>query len=93
MIWWRIGAAVAALAASFWFGARYSDGRHAARLLEAQKETMQAAEQASRVEAERLALQAERDELARALEDQAYATPDDGSAALSADRVRRLNLR
>jgi hypothetical protein len=74
-------------------GSRAADARHERALLQAQNEMIQAAEQASRKEAERLAMQSERDALARDLEDQANAEPDDGSCGLPAGRVQRLNLR
>lgn len=70
-----------------------SEGRHAAALVAAQREAFAAAEAASRKEAERLAMEAERDALARDLEAQAYTDPDRDRPALSADGVRRLNVR
>lgn len=74
-------------------GRALCEGAHAAALAQAQAATIRAAEQASRIEAERLAIQAERDALARDLEDQAHADPVRNPDCLSADRVRRLNLR
>ena len=77
----------------YWTGWQVADGRHAAALLKQQKATMEAAEQASRKEAERLEAQAERDALARQLEDQAYADHDGGICSLPVGRVQRLNRR
>jgi hypothetical protein len=67
-------------------GRALCEGAHAAALAQAQAATI-------RIEAERLAIQAERDALARDLEDQAHADPVRNPDCLSADRVRRLNLR
>lgn len=64
-------------------------GIHAAALAEAQARTMRAAEQASRAEADRLAMEAQRDMLARDLEDQAYADKDE-TGGLPRNRVGRL---
>lgn len=90
--------ALAALAIIAMIGA-YAKGRadgraleagiHAAALAEAQSRTMRAAEQASRAEADRLAMEAQRDTLARDLEDQAYADKDD-TGGLPRGRVGRL---
>lgn len=66
--------------------------QHAAALAEAQAQVIRAAELASRKEAMRLSLEAERDALARDLEDQAHAQPA-GGICLPAERVRRLGLR
>lgn len=73
------------------YGAAEDD--QALRVAEAQRRMIRAAEDASRAEAERLALQAERDALALELEDAARADPDASRPALSAGSVRRLNQR
>ena len=64
-------------------------GAYAAQLAEAQARTMRAAEQASRAEADRLEMEAQRDALARDLEDQAYADKDE-TGGLPRNRVGRL---
>jgi hypothetical protein len=69
------------------------EGRHAAALARAQADTIRAADLASRIEAERLATEEEAERLALELEDAAHADPDADRQCLSADSVRRLNLR
>lgn len=88
--------AIGAIAAwSLWlYSAGYSAGK--AGMVEAlrkeQSAVLRAAEAASRKEAERLAAEQERDALAQALEDQAYAEPVTGTC-LPVSRVLRLNQR
>ncbi len=67
--------------------------RTALRLAEAQRAAVQAADTLARAESARLALQAERDHLARTLEDAAHADPDASVVALGVDSVRRLARR
>jgi hypothetical protein len=94
---WLLAALCAALVAPFGFGwrmgAQNAEARHSAALAAAQARAFAAAEVASRKEAERLALEMERDALARDLEAAAYADPDRDRPALGADSVRRLNAR
>ena len=73
-------------------GTALCEGAHAAALAQAQKATIRAAEQASRIEAERLALEAERDAIARELEDAAHAD-NDATGGLPRSRVDRLRQR
>lgn len=73
-------------------GTALCEGAHAVALAQAQKATIRAAEQASRTEAARLALKAERDDLARELEDAAHAD-DDATGGLPRSRVDRLRQR
>lgn len=61
------------------------------RAAKAQQVAYENAERLSRKEAERLALEVERDALALELEDAARADPDASRPALGADSVRRLN--
>lgn len=92
---WLLSATLAAIGLAGWQGYRMgeaaAEGRHAAALLEAQRQAQRAADLASRIEAERLAMQAERDRLARDLEDRAHADPSGGG--LPAGRVERLRQR
>jgi hypothetical protein len=74
-------------------GYRASETEHALDLADAQASAFEAAERASIKEAERLALEAERDALAQELMSQAYADPDRDRPALSVGSVRRLNSR
>lgn len=89
-------AAFAALASAFgvgWYAASTTAARDAAEAMaRAQAAIVRNAELASRKEAERLALEAERDALAQSLEDQAYADADT-SGGLRGDRVVRLRGR
>ncbi|MFN4130380.1 MAG: hypothetical protein ACK4GC_11300 [Paracoccaceae bacterium] len=61
--------------------------------MHAQRESMRAADLAGRKEAERLAMQAERDRLAQDLEDPANADVDADRPAIGADSVSLLNRR
>jgi hypothetical protein len=94
---WLLAAGLALLGLSFAFGwvtgRDQANGRHAAALAAQQRETMKAAELASRKEAHRLASSAELDRQALTLEDQANADPDDGSCPLDPGRVHRLRQR
>jgi hypothetical protein len=83
-----------------WAGKRlYQAGYEACRaeravaLEKARSDAADAAELASRKEAERLAAEASRALLAAELEDLANADPVVAADCFSADRVRRLNLR
>ena len=69
------------------------EGRHAAALARAQADAIRAADMASRKEADRLAAEDEALRLARELEDAAHADPDADRPCLSADSVRRIDLR
>lgn len=94
---WIAAAVTMALTGSAYLWGRHDgralcEGAHAAALAKAQKATIRAAEQASRTEAARLALQAERDDLARELEDAAHAD-DDATGGLPRSRVDRLRQR
>ncbi len=89
-----VGAAIAALV-GIWFhgvstGESRADARHGLAIRAAQQQAFEAAEAASIKEAQRLAAAAERDTLARELEDLANADPDTGGG-LPAGRVQRLN--
>lgn len=90
-------AAIGAVGAAFWLGwakgEAAAEARHTKAVLAAQMAQVAAANEIAKKERERLDLEAERDEIARQLEDAAYAQPADGSCGLGADRVRRLNLR
>jgi hypothetical protein len=94
---WLLLALSATLVAAFAFGwtkgAQNADARQAALLGAARAEAFDNAERLSRLEADRLELQRERDALAQTLEEAAYADPDADRPALSADSVRRLNAR
>lgn len=60
---------------------------------QSRQETIRAAEQAGRIELERLALERERDALTRKLEDEANADPVLVPQCLGPSRLRRLNAR
>jgi hypothetical protein len=94
---WLLLALGVALVAAFGLGwrrgAQITQGRWEAALVAAHRKAFENAERLSRAEAERLALQAERDTLARTLEEAAYADPDADRPALGADSVRRINRR
>lgn len=93
---WLLAAALALLAGAYGWGrmdgARLAHAAQAATVAAAQAATIRAAEVASRKEAERLALQAERDALAHQLEDEAREDPD-ATGGLPAGRVDRLRRR
>lgn len=84
---WRMDA----LAYSRGFAA--AEAIHASDIAKERDRVAAAAEQASRKEAERLAVEAERDALARELEDAALQDPDAGRMCLGVDSVRRLQKR
>jgi hypothetical protein len=93
---WIIAALLALIGAAYAFG-RFEGARHERNALQADvaaamRQAVRNAELVGRKEQERLALEAERDALARDLEDQAYAQQPAG-VCLPADRVRRLDLR
>ena len=94
---WALLVLIALVAASAGQGWRM--GHAAARteaalsLSAARADAMRASELAGRAETERLALAAERDLLALALEDAAHADPDADTVALRPDSVRRINRR
>jgi signal transduction histidine kinase len=94
---WLISALLVLIGLAGWQGYRMgeaaAEGRHAMQLLEAQRSAQRAADLASRKEAERLALQSERDRLARDLEDLANADSDADRPAIGAGSVSRLNQR
>jgi hypothetical protein len=94
---WLLASGLALLGLAFAFGwvtgRDQANGRNAAALAAQQRETMKAAELASRKEADRLFLAAELDRQALSMEDQANADPDDGSCPLAAGRVLRLRQR
>lgn len=99
MTGWRLALAlviVLAIAGAYVWGRRDGaaliEARHAVQLQRAQTKAVQAAELASRKEADRLAAQTELDDLARDLEDQANADPA-GGVCLPVARVLRLNRR
>lgn len=75
----------------YWTGYRVADGKHAVAMLEAQEKERSAANAVFRKEQQRLAVQRERDELARQLEEQAYADPDADRPAFSRGSVQRIN--
>lgn len=93
---WMISAAAVSIVAAGIVGYRQGVAVTEARMFRAQHEAQQAAyraaELASRKEAERLAAEAERADLARQLEDQAYAEVATGTC-LPVSRVLRLNQR
>ncbi len=94
---WRPALALA-FAAGIWLHGHYTgrtgcETRAALAQAEAERAAWRAAEAASRKEAARLAVEAERDALARELEDAANADPVAAPACLGPERVRRLNLR
>jgi len=84
---------VALFGSGYIVGGTHAKNRYEARAIAAQRVAYANAERLSRIEAERLALQAERDALSLELEDAARADPDADRPALSADSVRRLNSR
>lgn len=91
-----LGAVLMLLAGAYLWGRHdgeaFCEGRHAAEMARAQAATIRSAEQASRKEAERLSLEAERDLLLQELEGQAYADQEN-SCGISAGRVDRLRQR
>lgn len=92
---YAFGGALALSALTGWQGYRWgvdrTEARHAAAQEAMRDRLMRLAEDTSRIEAERLALEVERDALARDLEDAARADPDADRPALGPDSVRRLN--
>lgn len=60
---------------------------------QSRRETIRAAEEAGRIELQRLALERERDALTRKLEDEANADPVLVPQCLGPSRLRRLNAR
>lgn len=91
-----VSAVLIAIAAAF-AGGWYQGRRQANLAVEAARaavmeQAIRNADLASRKEAERLAMEAERDALAQTLEDQAYADAD-ASGGLSRARVDRLRKR
>lgn len=92
---WLILAALAGLSLSAGLGYRAGQDAcqtaHALDLAKAREATFAAAETASRIEGDRLTAEAERDELARRLEDEARNDPGARGCGLSADSLRRLN--
>ncbi|WP_290684713.1 hypothetical protein [Haematobacter sp. UBA3484] len=83
--------AAAVIAALAFGGGYWTRGSIEARkALDAAEAAQDARERAARAEAQRLAVQAERDRLARKLEDAAHADPVRNPDALPASRVRRL---
>lgn len=91
---WLILALLAALAGAGAYGYRAGgaacEARHLVELNRARDAAAKAAEIASRREAERLTAEAERDALARELEDDARNDPGAGACGLGADSLRRL---
>jgi hypothetical protein len=92
---YAIGAVIALLVVGQAYRMGYSAamGEVAQKALKAQKAAFAAAEIASRKEAQRLALEAQRDDLARQLEDAANADADADRVCLGADSVQRLRAR
>lgn len=94
---WLMLAVVLALAGAaaqgYRMGGNAAEARHSAALVAAQAVATRNAELASRKEAARLALQAERDQLQRNLEDIANEDPDAGRPAIGLGSVQRLNRR
>lgn len=84
---------VAAIVAAFFYGRHVGVGTAEVALARAQAEAVQAAELASRKEAQRLAAETARATLALQLEDQARAEPPAPAACLPVSRVLRLNQR
>lgn len=74
-------------------GYRAAEARQAAVVARAQARLAQAAEALGRMEALRLAAEAERDAIADELEDAARLDAAGGNVALGIDSVRRLNRR
>jgi hypothetical protein len=74
-------------------GSQASDARYRAEQARLQAVLFETAERLSLIEAERLAAEAEVQELGRKLEDAARDDPEANRPALSADSVRRLNRR
>lgn len=90
--WIEVGIVVLAFMAGFGLSHYRDTAKANAALVRAQAQQMQAADLASRKEAERLASEAARADLSRQLEDAANAqTPS--SACLPLSRVVRLNQR
>ena len=87
---WFIAGALAFAGTAQWYG--YRAGYDAA-VVEQQASQIDAMAAQASAERDRQALQAERDAIARQLEDQAYAEPVANPACLSLSRVRRINLR
>ncbi|PZQ99218.1 MAG: hypothetical protein DI533_00480 [Cereibacter sphaeroides] len=94
---WLIAAFLAAILASGAIGYRQgkvvTEAAYLRDLDAARQRAFDAANLASKKEAERLALEAQRDELARELDAAAYADPDGSRPALSAGSVRRIGRR
>lgn len=93
---WLALAALAALALAYsagWYRGNEQAALAAkAATAQAMAQAIRNAEIASRIEAERLAIEAERNALAQELEDQAYADTDD-AGGLPRSRVDRLRRR
>lgn len=95
--WWKPMLALA-VAVGLWThgnvtGRSACEARHEAAMVKAQRDLWRAAEQASREEAARLEAEAAREDLARQLEDAAYAEPPSADCGLPASRVLRLKER
>ena len=88
-----LGAIVAAIVGAYGLGRHHEAQSIAVDMARLREKQIEAAELASRKEAERLAIQSERDSLAQQLEDAARSDPDAGRMSLSADSVRRINQR
>lgn len=96
---WRLAIVAAVLAAVIgayvWGrgdGRALAEAAHAAKMQRAQADALRAADLASRKEADRLAAEAARNDLAQQLEDMANADPA-GGECLPVSRVLRLNQR
>lgn len=77
----------------FLTGRDYEANQQALRVAEAQRRAIEKTNEANRTEAERLALEQERDRLAEELEDAARQDPDANRPALGIGSVRRLQQR
>jgi hypothetical protein len=93
---WAVAIALGVFAGAYgtgWYHGHRQAGIEAqARLAQAMQQAVRNAQMAGRIEAERLALEAERDALAQELEDQANADTD-STGGLSRGRVDRLRQR
>lgn len=89
--------AIAVAAGAFFYGQRLgyakAEAKHAIEMAELQADAIRAAELASRKEAERLAAETARANLAMQLEDQARAEKPTAPVCLPLPRVLRLNSR
>jgi hypothetical protein len=94
---WR-AVVLVAVATALWghgnlSGRKACVAEHQQEVIDSNKRMFAAAERASREESKRLVAEAEREALAKTLEDEAYAEPVSSDCGLPASRVLRLDSR